>query len=351
MNRYLITAFASLLPDGGLPDEIVYLPEGNHAITPFVDGKPKKITVRVPAAKGAQIAASLQADLEKRQAANVRPWFDFEHKGGASSALPRAFRYEPGKGVMCALEWTGAGRAAIEGKDFSYFSPTFLLDDDGTPAGLPDRGPLGALVNEPAFREIPRIAASDAAADDPEPTSAMSKLIFAALAISAAHADAETLAVQAIEALKTDAITAKDAQTAAEKARDQWKTKAEAAEAEVAKARKERADTLVKAAVADGRIPAKDIANQDKFRAKIEAGDSFAEDVLAMLPRQHAGLGTPIIQAGATGHPAGGGTEPVLMTKAKALVAAGDAKTLDDAIGQVAAAEPAAYSDYLKSLS
>jgi hypothetical protein len=39
-------------------------------------------------------------------------------------------------------------------KDFSYFSPTFLLDDDGTPAGLPGRGPLGALVDEPAFGDV-----------------------------------------------------------------------------------------------------------------------------------------------------------------------------------------------------
>jgi hypothetical protein len=31
----LITAFASLLPDGGLPDKIAYLPEVNQAITPF----------------------------------------------------------------------------------------------------------------------------------------------------------------------------------------------------------------------------------------------------------------------------------------------------------------------------
>ncbi|WP_193215175.1 hypothetical protein, partial [Luteolibacter marinus] len=119
--RNLITAFASALPTEGIPTEIVYLPEGEHRITPFVDGKAKAVTVKVPAARGAEIAASLQAALEKRQQANVRPWFDFEHKGGVASALPSAFRYEPGKGIMAAVEWTGAGRTAIEGKDFSYF--------------------------------------------------------------------------------------------------------------------------------------------------------------------------------------------------------------------------------------
>ncbi|HET6407440.1 MAG TPA: hypothetical protein VFG14_06130, partial [Chthoniobacteraceae bacterium] len=78
--RSLITAFASVLPAEGIPDEIVYLPEGEHRITPFVNGKAQPVTVKVPAARGTKIAASLQAALDRRQKANVRPWFDFEHK-------------------------------------------------------------------------------------------------------------------------------------------------------------------------------------------------------------------------------------------------------------------------------
>lgn len=49
----------------------------------------------------------------------------------------------------------------FESLKYSYFSPEFYLGEDGMPADLPERGPLGALVNEPAFRSIPRIAASD----------------------------------------------------------------------------------------------------------------------------------------------------------------------------------------------
>lgn len=149
-------------PLDGAPTTIVYIPEGDHVITPTVDGRPGTVTVRVPPARGQEIAAHLQNDLDKRKGQNVRAWFDFDHQPGPASALPQSFRYEPGKGIVCALEWTRAGKAAIEGRDFSYFSPTFLIDDDGTPSGLPDRGSFGALVNEPAFREIPRIAASDA---------------------------------------------------------------------------------------------------------------------------------------------------------------------------------------------
>lgn len=77
-----------------------------------MDGKAQTVTVKIPPARGAEIVAALLADLDKRPAANVRPWFDFEHKRGVASALPKAFSYEPGKGVMCALEWSGTGKAA-----------------------------------------------------------------------------------------------------------------------------------------------------------------------------------------------------------------------------------------------
>jgi phage I-like protein len=342
--RSLITAFASALPVEGIPDEIVYLPEGEHQITPWVDGKPKPITVKVPAARGTQIAASLQASLVRRQQANVRPWFDFEHKAGVASALPKSFRYEPGRGVMASVEWTGAGRAAIEGKDFSYFSPVFFLGDDGVPDGLPERGPLGALVNEPAFREIPRIAASDAAESIEEPP-AMSKLIFAALAISAAAENAETEAVKAIDKLKVEAADAKSEAARLKTENDALTKRVEASDASAATARKERADTLVKAAVADGRIAPKDTEKQDKFRAKIEAGDTFAEEILAQLPKQHAGLDKPVITAGADKTAATNIDE-----KAKALVTAGDAKDLDEARGIIFASDAEAYSAYLASL-
>lgn len=202
MSILITAALATAFADG-VPDEIVYIPEGVHVITPWVNGKPKEITVKVPAEKGESITAVLQAALADRWTKSVRPWFDFEHKAGPASAHPKSFRYEKGKGIMCKLEWTGTGRKAIEGKDYSYLSPTFLMDDDGTPSGLPSRGPLAGILNEPAFREIPRIAASDAASEQ-EPSNTMSKLIFAALAISAAAENAETEAVAAITKLKTD---------------------------------------------------------------------------------------------------------------------------------------------------
>lgn len=344
MRTLISAALAAAIGDGA-PDEIVYMPEGEHEITPWVDGKPQPVTVKVPAGRGVEIAASFQKALEARQKSNVRPWFDFEHKRGAASALPKSFRYEPGKGVMVAVDWTRAGREAIEGRDFSYLSPVFLLGDDGIPDGLPERGPLAGILNEPAFREIPRIAASDAADEPLEPPATMSKLIFAALAISAAHPDAETLAVQAIDKLKVEATDAK-AEAARLKTENEALTKkVEASDQAAATARKERASTLVQAAVADGRIAPNDTDKQDKFRSKIEAGDTFAEEILGQLPKQHAGLDKPIITAsgdksGATG----------IDEKAKALITAGQAKDMDEARATIFASDAGAYSAYLASL-
>lgn len=124
------------------------------------------------------------------------------------------------------------------------------------------------------------------------------------------------------------------------------KTKVAAAEAEAAKSRKERADSLVKAAVADGRILAKDEDKQTKFRDKIAAGDAFAEDVLADLPKLHGNLTTPVVRV-AAGQAAPAGT---LEDRAKQLVQAGQTKTVEEGVSIVMASDPAAYSDYLATL-
>lgn len=145
-----------------VPAKIVYIPEGVHTITPTVDGKPKTITVSLPAHRGSEIAAKLNSELERRQSENVRPIIDFDHRhSGPAAGIPKSFSYESGVGLILEVDWSQAGRSAVEGRDYSYFSPEFLLGTDGTPEGIPSRGPVGALVNSPAFRSIPRIAAAD----------------------------------------------------------------------------------------------------------------------------------------------------------------------------------------------
>ena len=299
----LVTALASSLPVDGVPEEIVYIPEGDNHIYP--QSHPEGILVKMPASRGEAVAASFQQSLERLSKSNVRPRLDFKHDAsGPTSGFPKSFRYQQGRGLMCSVDWSGAGRSAIEGRDFAYFSPRFDLGDDGIPAGLPQRGPLGALVNEPAFREIERIAASAAEAKD-QSTITMSALILATCGLlteaEAARENAAELARIRVTAMKGDETklsTVEAELVTLKKERDDLKTKVEASEKAAKEAAGKRADTLVAAAVTDGRIGAKDEESLKDFRERITAGDAFAEKMLAALPKLNGDMGKPVIEAG-----------------------------------------------------
>lgn len=329
--RIITASFTSAVTKDA-PGELVYIPLGSSKISATVSGKPGEITVNVSAEKGAAIAATLQAALTKRLESTVRPRLAFDHsKTGPASGHPESFTFDPARGIILAANWSTSGRSAIEGGDYGYFSPTFLIDEAGCPCGLPDKGEIGSLVDEPAFRTIGLIAASDSTTEN-TPENTMSKLIFAALSISAAAENAENEAVAKITAMQADI--------------SKLKSEKEAVEAQLAEVAKTRANDLVTAAVNDGRILAKDEDKQTKFRDKIEAGDTFAEEILSQLPKLNQGLDKPIILS-TDGKPVQASD---FEGKAKAIVAAGDATSLDEAFGIVAASDPASYSGYLATL-
>ena len=173
--------------DAGAPESIVFMPAGNHEISATVNGKPAKRKVTVDAS-----AANLfQKDLTNSKGS--RRYIDFDHRRGKAAAIPKQFRWEEGKGVVLDIEWTQAGKSAIEGKDYSYFSPSFVRDPKtGKPAGLYQKS-IGGLVNEPAFQALESIAAKEA--DDPEtPTKKpnMEELVDAGL-ITTAEAKADNV--------------------------------------------------------------------------------------------------------------------------------------------------------------
>jgi hypothetical protein len=66
---------------------------------------------------------------------------------------------------MCSVEWSESGTRAVRGRDVNYFSPEVYLDSEGIPNGLPDKGPAGGVVCEPAFRNIPRLMPIAASVD------------------------------------------------------------------------------------------------------------------------------------------------------------------------------------------
>ena len=122
MNQLLIQG----ADNGTVPFEIVYIPEGEHAIRPNVDGKPGDVLVRLSPHRGHEIAAAFQRDLVRRQGENVRAILDYDHRAsGAAAGLPKSFSYRPGFGLILAVDWTNTGRVAVEGRDYSRSAPFF----------------------------------------------------------------------------------------------------------------------------------------------------------------------------------------------------------------------------------
>ena len=280
-----------------LTESIVYLPEGVHEIHATVNGKPQKRTVTVDQ----RVLASFAEDLASRLARNVRPFAGFDHAAGAASFLPKEFRYEHGTGLVLDVEWTSAGKAAIEGKDYSYFSPNFLLVN-GIPAGLAKHGEIGSLVNEPAFEAMEKIAASHnkqteqhmiiehltelgliPEGQDPSTAMEVAKAALATLreeSVAAAHAETIQAQLDVAVAEKDAAVAEKDA--AVEKVDDLTKQIDELT-ATVEKVEDEKIDVIITEAVNAGRIPPQDDATKTFWKKSIKA-DKSAAGILAALP-------------------------------------------------------------------
>lgn len=143
-----------------------YMPPGKSVICATVDGKPARREVFVDAST----AERLQRDLEEKLAAakagrKAAPCGLFDHRDGAACLHPKRFSWDDARGVLLEAEWTQAGKAAVEGRDYLYWSPTFRrVKATGRVMGLQDGVEVGSLVNNPAFESIEPVAA--AAADD-----------------------------------------------------------------------------------------------------------------------------------------------------------------------------------------
>jgi Mu-like prophage I protein len=271
-----LVSAASIDLEGETPAEIIYFPKGDWRIKPVVNGKAKEVSVKVDES----VASVLQADLNRRLKDTVRPYAAFDHKPGAASFLPKQFKWDDSKGVVLEVDWTQAGKDAVAGRNYSYFSPTFLLSDKGEVAGLPTAGEIGSLTNNPAFREIQKIAAS--ADDDEGEESKMVKLtdklveLEVITAEQAADADEEFL-VRAVtglhEALAT--VRAANARLISENT---------ALAAKAVEAQKAEATTIVQAAIAEGKIGAKDKTSIEFWTGQLVTSPETAKKVIASLP-------------------------------------------------------------------
>lgn len=148
---------------------IQYMPAGESVIDATVNGQPARRTVRVDG----KTAARLQEDLEAAHARSAAgqaaaPCGYFDHRSGPASFRPVRFIDGGSRGVLLEVELTEAGRKALEGGDYGYFSPNFRRDKaTGEVLGLrADTVEVGSLVNDPAFQTIEQIAAARANAEE-----------------------------------------------------------------------------------------------------------------------------------------------------------------------------------------
>lgn len=157
------------LKEGRKRVTIQYMPAGESVIDATVNGVPTRRTVRVDG----KTAARLQEDLEAAHARSAAgkaaaPCGYFDHRSGPASFRPVRFIDGGARGVLLEVELTEAGRKALEGGDYGYFSPNFRRDKaTGEVLGLrADTVEVGSLVNDPAFQTIEQIAAARANAEE-----------------------------------------------------------------------------------------------------------------------------------------------------------------------------------------
>ena len=154
---------------GAAPEAVPYMPAGESEICATVNGAPgRRVVVADEAAAerlNADLQEKLQAAAEKRKA---RPLLMFDHNvNGGAAAVPVGFEWDDERGILLRVEWTQAGREAVEGGTYGYVSPSFRLKAGGSEIlGLADGVEIGSLVNDPAFERNECIAASKCEAED-----------------------------------------------------------------------------------------------------------------------------------------------------------------------------------------
>ena len=268
---------------------IQYIPAGRNTVSAKVDGSPEVVDL-VGCQRGAEL---LQASLEKRLRQNVKPIIDFDHQDtGPAAGKPKRFFWDDQEGIMLEVKLSRSGRAAVKGEDYEHFSPLCLIDGEGCPIGLHPERPAGALTNDPALRNIRKVAAKRETNSHPTmaDTHDFTPLIQAGI-LTADQAKASNVVpvIAAAFAKRADSEkTLEAAKAQAEKERDEANKVLQAH-------RTSQADTVIKRAIECGRIGKKDEDGQKFWRGLIlERGD----EAIRQLEAKSAvapGIATPVI--------------------------------------------------------
>lgn len=161
--------------NGRAPEAVPYMPAGVNHICCTVNGRAGKRSVLADREACERLNADLQEMLQASKAGDrARPVILFDHKPGAAAALPQGFEWDDKRGILLRVEWTQAGREAVEGGNYGYISPAFRLEQGSQRiCGLQKCGvEVGSMVNDPAFQRNECIAAARAETYEEEITAA-----------------------------------------------------------------------------------------------------------------------------------------------------------------------------------
>jgi len=275
------------------PSELQYMPPGTHRINASRSGKPVSLDIKVDASTAETLNAFLQAQLAKAtEGKDDRPFFDFNHEDREAAAWPTEFYWAGDDlktgGVRAKIEWSGAGKTAVQDKTFRRFSPTFIPDNEGKVIGSETN--MGGLVNRAAFKSIqPLFAKGNPSASAPGTPSSCLAASESALSQPSAivHPPLSMTIKSKLHALKLiDSIEASDESVAAviEAKFNQLTSRIAQLEAEQTAAIQARADSLVNSAVTAGRIAPKDEGTKTFWRDALIRDEAPAVKALEALP-------------------------------------------------------------------
>ncbi len=315
-----------------LPDEIQWMPPGQHQVTPHVNGQPREMTLTVDES----LAKALAPMVEGMRAAAARgegdvPYLDFNHADGPAAAEVLGLRWggeHPKEGgIRVRVRWTAAGREALEGRTYRRFSPQWWTDPKtGKPVGVGVN--MGGLVNRAAFTTIASVLAKDGAQPETTMTEA-EKNEIKDLLTSATKPLADRLV-----ALETKAAAGPDLSGVTNRLK--------ALEDSSAAGALTTARARVQQIAAEGRLCPQDTDGLEAF-AKAGAADPKVFETLAKLPVN------PAFQkvTGSGGNPGGG--QPTTFAEALAAAKAAGAKTKSEALDVAMAKHPELYQAWVKT--
>lgn len=278
----IVHAINTPIAEGELPNEIQYLPPGEHNITASKNGKPADLTLEITA----KTADLLQSSYEKITAdGREQVFIDFNHNDEEASGWVEGFYWagdDPDTGgVRAKISWTNAGQEALEGKNYRKFSPTFTLNSKGQIDGTTLNA--GGLVNRPAFKDITPVIAKD---DDQLLNKNMDDKTKAQDGDDQKKVAANTSDDQK-KVAATDGGSNDEKIKALEEENKELKAKLKAMEDDKDESSEAQAKSAVERAVEDGRIPAKDDEVRAKWVSTLKT-DPSAIALLESLPKNPA---------------------------------------------------------------